>query len=285
MGLKMMRFAQLKAVMCGVALLLSACGTATTDGADALALPDVAHDLVAKDIPAASADDATVDEDAAVTDIGAGTDAAALDAAGDTGPTNAVPHIKALAPLTLAQGASTTLDVNPLLADLEDSNDLLKLVWSAQHVAVKDPGTHVLYIVAPTTWIGTEPIDITVRDTGGATATETLYVTVTEVKVDPPKPAETCGKVVFSIAAGTGQHTVLLSGSFNGWGKDAATADVMTDSAGKGAWTVTKTLTPGVYQYKFVVDGKWQADANNPNQVPDGYGGKNSVVEVPTCTP
>ena len=152
-------------------------------------------------------------------------------------------------------------------------------------MALSDPGTHLLYIVAPTNWVGTEAIDVTVRDTAGLTATETLFVTVTEVKVDPPQPAGTCGKAVFAVAAGAGQHAVLLSGSFNGWGKDAKTADVMTDPAATGTWKVEKTLAPGVYQYKFIVDGVWQADPNNPNQVPDGFGGKNSVVEVPQCKP
>ncbi|MBI5609843.1 MAG: hypothetical protein HY902_13305, partial [Deltaproteobacteria bacterium] len=48
---------------------------------------------------------------------------------------------------------------------------------------------------------------------------------------------------------------------------------------------VVKTLASGVYQYKFLVDGKWQTDTNNPNQVPDGYGGTNAVIEVKPCAP
>ncbi len=266
-------------------LVAAACGSQNSGQADTFTLPDATADLHG------GADTATADDAA---DEAAGTDAAAaetaLDAAPvdvtvDSGPQDAAPHIKKLAAFALAQGASTTLDLNPLIADAEDSNDKLTLVWSAQHVALKDPGTHLLYIVAPTNWSGTEAIDVTVRDTAGLTATETLFVTVTEVKVDPPQPADTCGKAVFAVAAGAGQHIVLLSGSFNGWGKDANTADVMTDPAASGTWKVEKTLAPGVYQYKFIVDGVWQADSNNPNQVPDGFGGKNSVVEVPQCKP
>jgi glycosidase len=37
-------------------------------------------------------------------------------------------------------------------------------------------------------------------------------------------------------------------------------------------------------QYKFVVDGNWVPDPGNPNQIDDGYGGKNSVLAPETCT-
>ena len=41
-----------------------------------------------------------------------------------------------------------------------------------------------------------------------------------------------------------------------------------------------KTLPPGRYLYKLVIDGRWEFDPGNQQREPDGYGGFNSVVEV-----
>jgi hypothetical protein len=38
-------------------------------------------------------------------------------------------------------------------------------------------------------------------------------------------------------------------------------------------------LKVGVYKYKFVVDGKWSYDANQPHE-PDEYGSYNNIMEV-----
>lgn len=196
---------------------------------------------------------------------------------------NTAPQFMPPAKITLDQGASTTVDLAPLLWDSEDKKADLTITWSAKHVALKLQANQVLYVVAPTLWFGIEQIDLTVTDPGGLSAMATLQVTVNEVTIVKPKPKDTCGEVVFSVAAGKGQHEVLLSGSFNSWASTAKTADVLTDPTGSGVWTVTKKLPTGVHQYKYIVDGKWMADANNPNQTPDGYGGKNSVIEVPKC--
>ncbi len=266
------------------ALLACACGQSDTQG-NTLTLPDATTDFHGATDAANSADGALPGQDVAVAEVVADV-AAPLDVPPvDSGPQDAPPKWQPLTPLTLQQGAAATLDVNPLISDLEDGDADLKITWSAQHVALQDPGSHVLYVVAPTTWVGTEQIAVTVHDTAGLTATETLTVTVTEVKVDPPQPVDTCGKLTFAVAAGKGQHTVLLSGTFNNWAATSPAADALTDPGATGTWKVEKTLKPGVYQYKFIVDGNWQPDATNPNQVPDGYGGKNSVVEVPQCQP
>jgi hypothetical protein len=47
-----------------------------------------------------------------------------------------------------------------------------------------------------------------------------------------------------------------------------------------GELAVSVRLPSGRYLYKLIVDGKWMADPDNPMQVDDGYGGKNSVVVV-----
>jgi len=70
--------------------------------------------------------------------------------------------------------------------------------------------------------------------------------------------------------------SVTLAGSLNGW--DAQRNALKND--GKGVWTIVMALKPGKYEYKYVVDGAWFADPDNPNTVPDSYGGANSLIEV-----
>jgi cyclomaltodextrinase / maltogenic alpha-amylase / neopullulanase len=75
----------------------------------------------------------------------------------------------------------------------------------------------------------------------------------------------------------SGVGSVFLAGSFNDW-NDSKTK--MLDADNDGTYTVTLLLSQGTYQYKFVVDGNWQADPNNPDSSDDGFGGQNSVLTV-----
>src|SRR5690606_23730051 len=45
-------------------------------------------------------------------------------------------------------------------------------------------------------------------------------------------------------------------------------------------YETTISLEPGSYQYKFFVDGKELIDESNPKQMPNGFGGYNSVISV-----
>ena len=77
--------------------------------------------------------------------------------------------------------------------------------------------------------------------------------------------------VVFELEGYQDAETVYLAGSFNGW-KPTATKMEMED----GKWIVKLKLDPGIYQYKFVVNGKeWIADSDAPAFADDGFGGKN----------
>ncbi len=67
-----------------------------------------------------------------------------------------------------------------------------------------------------------------------------------------------------------------VAGSFNGW---STTANPMTKDE-NGYWTVVIDLGFGEHEYKFVVDGAWITDIDNPALKSDGYGGNNSVVEI-----
>ena len=75
---------------------------------------------------------------------------------------------------------------------------------------------------------------------------------------------------------------VRLVGDFNAWGQGEGPLRVERRD---GRWVFHLELRPGRYQYSFFVDGrKWLPDPNAPGIIPDGFGGKNSLlyVHVPT---
>jgi hypothetical protein len=68
--------------------------------------------------------------------------------------------------------------------------------------------------------------------------------------------------------------SVALAGTFNNW--DTQSLAMTKDE--EGTWRVVVSLTPGRYEYKFVVNGSnWTADPDNPKVVGD-YG--NSEIEI-----
>lgn len=72
-----------------------------------------------------------------------------------------------------------------------------------------------------------------------------------------------------------GVSSVSVVGSFNGW---SPTATPMVEVE-KGKWRAEIRLNRGRFEYKFAVDGtRWVPDPNNPLGVPDGFGGRNSVI-------
>jgi hypothetical protein len=74
-------------------------------------------------------------------------------------------------------------------------------------------------------------------------------------------------RVVFSIEA-PAEASVYLVGDFNDW--QAGTTPL--DYVGDGLWEVGLELPEGVYEYKFIVDGRHRLDPSNPEEVsaPDG---------------
>ncbi len=68
---------------------------------------------------------------------------------------------------------------------------------------------------------------------------------------------------------------VALSGTFNNWHH---TKDMMQRNE-KG-WQLTLSLKPGVYMYKFIVDGEWIEDPANPDVILSEYDNYNSVLKV-----
>lgn len=72
-------------------------------------------------------------------------------------------------------------------------------------------------------------------------------------------------------------RAVYLAGSFNDWDpRKKRMRPVDRD----GLYEATVVIPRGRHEYKFVVDGEWRADPENPEWSPDGMGSLNSVVKV-----
>ena len=92
------------------------------------------------------------------------------------------------------------------------------------------------------------------------------------------KPVMDGGEAVFTIKVLDGQKaTIFLAGSFNDWKPDALPLQKwLLDNT----YSVKVKLTAGRYEYKFVIDGDWQEDYDNPLNAYDNFGGANSVLYV-----
>ncbi len=77
--------------------------------------------------------------------------------------------------------------------------------------------------------------------------------------------------------------TVRIAGSFNSW-TTSNPGFIMSKKAGDSQYSITINLTPGVYQYKFVVDGNWFWDPNNPIIVDPVYQNSQITVSDPMIT-
>lgn len=82
-----------------------------------------------------------------------------------------------------------------------------------------------------------------------------------------------------------GRHVVLtyhhllnkdlqIAGDFNDWIPDH---DVETRVVNDTVQKVLK-IRPGSYQYRVIIDGKWQEDPANPTRVSNSFGGSNSLL-------
>jgi len=73
---------------------------------------------------------------------------------------------------------------------------------------------------------------------------------------------------------------VSVAGTFNDWQADATSLKQQAD----GLWTVELPLSPGTYEYLFVVDGCWCPDTNAAETSPNPFGTLNSVLRVSAMT-
>ena len=75
-------------------------------------------------------------------------------------------------------------------------------------------------------------------------------------------------------------HDVRIAGDFNGWVPDKGVRSLIEAEGGHRVWTKILQLPPGTYQYRYVVDGEWREDPENPEVTTSAVGGRNSVLVV-----
>lgn len=82
-------------------------------------------------------------------------------------------------------------------------------------------------------------------------------------------------EIDFSISAPKA-HEVYLAGDFNDWRVDRSS--LMERHNGK--WSKRLKLKDGKYRYRFVIDGEWTEDMNNPHKEVNPYGSIDSLIEI-----
>jgi len=93
-------------------------------------------------------------------------------------------------------------------------------------------------------------------------------------KMPPPVPSLT-GNTTFKLTGHTDAEAVAIYGSFNNWIQTKNYCAREGDS-----WVCRIDLTPGKYNYRFLVDGEGLIDPTNPKTEDDGNGHVDSVIVV-----
>ncbi|WP_353780028.1 hypothetical protein [Winogradskyella sp. 3972H.M.0a.05] len=83
------------------------------------------------------------------------------------------------------------------------------------------------------------------------------------------------GNARFRLKGYTDAKTVILSGTFNRWDESIYKMNKVDDG-----WELTLQLKPDIYEYKFIVDGEWIEDPDNPAKKKNEYHGYNSLINI-----
>lgn len=70
--------------------------------------------------------------------------------------------------------------------------------------------------------------------------------------------------------------SAYLVGDFNNWDQCSLSMKKRDD----GYWETSIELSPGEYQYKYLIDGKWENDITE-EMVPNQYGTMNNIIKIP----
>jgi 1,4-alpha-glucan branching enzyme len=80
---------------------------------------------------------------------------------------------------------------------------------------------------------------------------------------------------IFELPGYTAARQVVLSGSFNHWRKN----ELFMERTATG-WRLAYTIGPGNYEYRFIVDGQWITDPQNPMVLREGNRISNSYLII-----
>ncbi|WP_026935362.1 hypothetical protein [Christiangramia echinicola] len=94
------------------------------------------------------------------------------------------------------------------------------------------------------------------------------------LKVYTAVPTEN-GNAKFFLKGYENAEEVILAGDFSRWDENFLKMKRTTTG-----WELNLDLRPGVYQYKFIVDGDWIEDPSNNEKVRNEFDGFNSVMRI-----
>lgn len=83
--------------------------------------------------------------------------------------------------------------------------------------------------------------------------------------------------VTFYLSGYRKAKEVILAGTFNNWDEQSYK---MRFNADEDIWTMTINLSPGTYEYKFIIDGTWTEDPGNLNRRTNEHNTENSIVII-----
>ena len=78
---------------------------------------------------------------------------------------------------------------------------------------------------------------------------------------------------MYAFKLHTDAEKVILKGSWNNWKEEEMKKNK------KGVFNKRKKLSPGVYEFGYLVDGKWIVD-ESCETTPSPFGSENSILEV-----
>jgi chromosome partitioning protein len=93
-------------------------------------------------------------------------------------------------------------------------------------------------------------------------------------------PAQQAPREIVVRFRDTEANDVRIAGDFNGWVPDKGVRSLIESEGQTRVWTKILRLAPGTYQYRYVVDGEWRADPENPEVISSSVGARNSVLVV-----
>ncbi|CAM1344535.1 glycogen-binding domain-containing protein [Tenacibaculum amylolyticum] len=83
------------------------------------------------------------------------------------------------------------------------------------------------------------------------------------------------GNTKFKLKGFRNAKKVIITGSFNKWHEQLFEMEKTNDG-----WELTLQMKPNKYEYRFIIDGYWIEDPENPFKVPNEFGEYNSVIDI-----
>jgi hypothetical protein len=92
----------------------------------------------------------------------------------------------------------------------------------------------------------------------------------------PTRPAAGGGKRVTLVAPIREAREVVATGDFTSWSAEGVRLKQRAD----GTWAAALQLSPGEYQYRLRVDGRWENNPAADRRAANAFGSENDILVV-----